>query len=292
MSLLRGDPRHWHLSSLLLGFPLLLGRRAGVRAALKAFPRSPSAAWLFFGGGAVWFLYNIWNLSSADFGDYHVVLFIIFGAIAVFAFKCVPDFLAVRGVCLLVLLCAAPLLEAAYMEYRYPQRLFMVGIIYLGIALAICLGAQPWRGTRLHCLGFQARPSSRARIRRIGGRHYGAASVRPGFHLTERAGMTLASRSFSSSSAGPSGSGKSTLCDRLVDAGMGFSRVVTTTTRRPRDEETDGVHYFYFFPPEEFDRRITAGANFSSGPGCTASAATAPWPAPSSDHSPRERTWS
>jgi guanylate kinase len=58
--------------------------------------------------------------------------------------------------------------------------------------------------------------------------------------------------------AGPAGSGKSTLCDRLVAAGMGFSRVVTSTTRAPRSGELDGVHY-HFFGPSEFDGRVAAG---------------------------------
>jgi guanylate kinase len=58
--------------------------------------------------------------------------------------------------------------------------------------------------------------------------------------------------------AGPAGSGKSTLCDRLVAAGRGFSRVVTSTTRAPREGEADGIHY-HFFRPEEFDARVAAG---------------------------------
>jgi guanylate kinase len=58
--------------------------------------------------------------------------------------------------------------------------------------------------------------------------------------------------------AGPAGSGKSTLCDRLAEAGTGFSRVVTTTTRAPRQGEADGVHY-HFFKPEEFDAKVAAG---------------------------------
>lgn len=59
--------------------------------------------------------------------------------------------------------------------------------------------------------------------------------------------------------AGPAGSGKSTLCDRLVEAGPGFSRVVTTTTRQPRPGEVNGVHY-HFFTPAEFDAKVAAGA--------------------------------
>jgi len=58
--------------------------------------------------------------------------------------------------------------------------------------------------------------------------------------------------------AGPAGSGKSTLCDRLVAAGMGFTRVVTSTTRAPRAGEVNGVHY-HFFTPQEFDARLAAG---------------------------------
>jgi guanylate kinase len=58
--------------------------------------------------------------------------------------------------------------------------------------------------------------------------------------------------------AGPAGSGKSTLCDRLVEAGMGFSRVVTSTTRAPRSGEANGVHY-HFFGAAEFDAKVAAG---------------------------------
>ena len=79
-------------------------------------------------------------------GVSHVLLFFGFGIVAVLAFKCIPDFLAVRGACVLVLLAAGPLLGAAYMEYGHPRRLFMVkALVYIGIALAIWLGAQPYR---------------------------------------------------------------------------------------------------------------------------------------------------
>lgn len=58
--------------------------------------------------------------------------------------------------------------------------------------------------------------------------------------------------------AGPAGSGKSTLCERLVAAGLGFSRVITTTTRAPRPGEVDGVHY-HFLTPAAFDAKLAAG---------------------------------
>jgi hypothetical protein len=129
---------------LALGLPLLIDH-SGITAAIRAFPRSTSAGYVVFGAGAAWFLYNIWNLSPADFGEYRTVLFIGFAAIAVLAFKCVPDFLGVRGACALVLIGATPFLDAAFMHYDRPQRLFMVAFVYAALALAIWLGAQPWR---------------------------------------------------------------------------------------------------------------------------------------------------
>jgi hypothetical protein len=127
-----------------LGLPLLLNV-SGYPAMLKAFPRSTAAAYVFFGGGAAWFLYGIWHLSPADFGDYRHWLFAGFLAVAVLSFKCVPDFLAVRGLAAVILMGAMPLLEAAYMEYDKPQRLLMVSLVYVLIGIAIWLGAQPWR---------------------------------------------------------------------------------------------------------------------------------------------------
>jgi hypothetical protein len=129
---------------IALGGPLLANSSRAV-AILKAFPRSANAAYLFFGAGALWFLWNVLHLSNADFGEYRGLLAAAFAAIAVLAFKCVPDFLAVRGVCVLILLSATPLLGAAYMEYQFPQRLFMVTLVYVLIIAAIWLGASPFR---------------------------------------------------------------------------------------------------------------------------------------------------
>jgi hypothetical protein len=132
------------LMLIVMGLPLLLDFSV-VKAAIKAFPRSTSAGYVVFGAAAAWFLYNILHLSNADFGEYRYYLFVGFAAVALLAFKCVPDFLGVRGACALVLIGAAPFLDTAYMEYAHPQRLFMVSFIYVAIALAIWLGAQPWR---------------------------------------------------------------------------------------------------------------------------------------------------
>jgi hypothetical protein len=147
-----------------LGLPLLLNH-SGFVVALKAFPRSTVATYVLFGTGAGWFLYQIWHLSPADFGDYRGLLFVAFAAVAVLSFKCVPDFLAVRGLCVLVLLSAMPLLMAGYMNFQYGRIYFYKVLVYLAIALAIWLGAQPWR-LRDFLTWLFARPG---RARAVGG---------------------------------------------------------------------------------------------------------------------------
>ncbi len=127
---------------LALGAALASGRST-VSAGLKSLPRSPSAALLFFGAGSLWFLWHVWHLSPADFGEYRTILTIAFAAIAALSFKYVPDFLAVRGLAILMLLTAAVLLDATYMVYG--RVLFMKAIVYVGIALALYLGASPYR---------------------------------------------------------------------------------------------------------------------------------------------------
>ncbi|HVU32666.1 MAG TPA: hypothetical protein VHE61_04480 [Opitutaceae bacterium] len=127
-----------------LGLPLALNN-SGWIAALRAFPRSQRAAYIFFTLGAGWFLYAVWHLSPADFGDYRGYLFIGFAAVAVLSFKCVPDFLAVRGLSAVILMGAMPLLDAGYMIYDYWQIYFYKVLVYVAIVLAIWLGAQPWR---------------------------------------------------------------------------------------------------------------------------------------------------
>lgn len=130
----------------LLGIVLLVNNST-VQSTLKALPRSQIGAAVFFGGGALWFLSIVWNLSSAD-----LVLFstpqpwaVLFAALSVASFIYVPDFLAVRGLCVLTLLSGWPLLMAAYMEYEKPQRLLMVSAVFVAISLAIYLGAAPYR---------------------------------------------------------------------------------------------------------------------------------------------------
>ncbi|MEJ6733822.1 MAG: hypothetical protein QNK90_17280 [Opitutaceae bacterium] len=135
---------------LILGVLILLPFPAIVTS-IKRFPRSRTLAYVLFGTGAAWFLYRIANLSAADFGQYRKALFVFFAIVAIGSFKFVPDFLAVRGACVLILLAASPLLDASYMVWDYGEvtdfgRLYLYKIaIFVAVALAIYLGASPFR---------------------------------------------------------------------------------------------------------------------------------------------------
>jgi len=131
------------LALLALGAILLWNGPALARAA-KQFPRSPAATFVCFGGASAWFLWRIAHLSAADFGDYRVALLCLFGVVAVGAYFVARDFLAVRGLAILCLLCAQPLLAAAFLQP--PQsRLFLVGFTYVVLIPAgLVLGAMPY----------------------------------------------------------------------------------------------------------------------------------------------------
>lgn len=135
---------------LLLGGVLLIPS-AAVATTLKRFPRSQLMAYVLFGSGAIWFLYRVTQLTAADFGDYKKPLFIGFALVAALAFKFVPDFLAVRGLCVWILLGASHLLAPGYMNWDYGEitdggRIYLYKIaVFIGVALAIYLGASPFR---------------------------------------------------------------------------------------------------------------------------------------------------
>lgn len=141
------------LATLLPGlFLALLGALLAwgdprVSSTCKALPRSQRGAWLFFGGGALWFIWRVSQLGEADliFFQNPWPVMMGFGVLAVLAFIYAPDFLAVRGLSILTLLAAEPLLYSAYMEWQHPQRLLMVTAVYVALAAALYLAAAPFR---------------------------------------------------------------------------------------------------------------------------------------------------
>jgi hypothetical protein len=140
------------LATLLPGFfltalgVLLLLNSPVVISTLKALPRSPAATLVLFGGGVLWFLFRVANMGDADriIGGSNVPWVICFAALGVLSIKYVPDFLAVRGLSILILLTALPLLDAGFMNFR-PQVYLLKILAYVAILAALYLAAVPYR---------------------------------------------------------------------------------------------------------------------------------------------------
>lgn len=124
---------------------MLVSKGTSVPSLLKRFPRSRRAAYVTMTLGTAWVLYRVTQLGEPDFGKYKQFIFIGFLVIAALSFKYAPDFLSVRGACMLYLLGAWVFLRAAFMQYDEPLRLLMVMPLYAGIALALYLAYSPFR---------------------------------------------------------------------------------------------------------------------------------------------------
>ena len=128
---------------LLLGI-ILIWNSQSVQKIAHSWPRSRNAAILFMTIGGIWFLNHVYNLEKADFGDYKHLLMVLFGAVGILSFKFLPDFLAVRGLGIILLLSASEVLKAAYMQDP-ASRLWLVSFIYVMLTLTLYVGASPYR---------------------------------------------------------------------------------------------------------------------------------------------------
>lgn len=128
---------------LILGIAFLVNTPK-LRALMFTGLRSERLGWLTMGIGGAWFLWKIYHLSPADFGQYRNILLLVFGATWLGSFFLVKDFLSVRGAAVTFMLLALLGLKAAFGHYEIPQRLFFVSFLYVGIILAIFLGASPF----------------------------------------------------------------------------------------------------------------------------------------------------
>ena len=129
---------------LLCGIPLLLvpGK---VGTVIRAFPRHrmTGIVTMLIGGG--WFIWKLSQLGQSDFGDYKEIMMLLFAATLFGSIFYVRDFLAVRGVAILILLSANTGLKSAFGLYDIPERLVLVSILYFFIVLSLVYGTVPYK---------------------------------------------------------------------------------------------------------------------------------------------------
>ena len=134
------------LLGLAYGVPQLLGLMNPVRFRdiLRRFPRHELSGMILMSLGTVWFLYLLKTDDISDFESFKPVMFIGFAVIGFGTCAFVRDFLAVRGLAVMVLLVAKLVLDTArWVDTEW--RLVLAVWSYLWIVLAVWLTVSPWR---------------------------------------------------------------------------------------------------------------------------------------------------
>ncbi|MDR1401570.1 MAG: hypothetical protein LBI81_01260 [Puniceicoccales bacterium] len=104
---------------------------------------SREAPFVTLGIGGTWFLVNVLQLSTADFGEHRITLFLGFLVILVLSFLRMRELIALRGVAVLMLLCANLQLGGVCGE-AILFRIFFVSFVYLSITFAMIVCCNPY----------------------------------------------------------------------------------------------------------------------------------------------------
>lgn len=126
-----------------IGFGILVFKHANLTQPLVQFLRSNTANFLFFGAAGLWFLFHIYHLHPANFGEYRTLFLFLFSLIIICSLLYVKDFLSVRGIAILLLLFMDVLLQSTYLHFSF-SHLFLNTLAYLVIFLALLLGTLPY----------------------------------------------------------------------------------------------------------------------------------------------------
>lgn len=131
---------------LAIALPQVYGllKPAAFGAALRRFPRSDLWGFILMPLGTLWFLWNLRTDDIADFAAFKPIMFVGFAIIGFGSCVFVRDFLAVRGLAVVVLLMAKVVLDAArWVDTSW--RLVVVIWAYAWVLLAVWFTVSPWR---------------------------------------------------------------------------------------------------------------------------------------------------
>lgn len=131
-----------------MGLPQIYGifKPGAFAAAVRKFPRSLPWGYALMLLGTGWFLYNLSEESISDFAAYKNILFLGFAAVGVGSCLFVQDFLAVRGLAVVLLLLAKLMVDTGrpYLA-QTPWVLVIQGWAYVLVVAGIWLTISPWR---------------------------------------------------------------------------------------------------------------------------------------------------
>ena len=131
---------------LLLALPSFFGimKPAAFAAAARRFPRSIPIGWVLTLGATSWFLYYVSMETVSDFANMKPFLYLLFGAVGIGTCLFVHDFLAVRGLAVVMLLLAKLITDSARMV-ETDWRLVLVTMAYVFVFAGMWFTISPWR---------------------------------------------------------------------------------------------------------------------------------------------------
>jgi hypothetical protein len=131
-----------------LALPQLYGfmNPTGFAAGVRKFPRSLSWGFALMILGTAWFLWNLSQESISDFATWKNVLIAGFAAVGIGTCIFVQDFLAVRGLAVVLLLLAKLMVDTGrpYLA-KTPWVLLFQAWAYLLVVAGIWFTVSPWR---------------------------------------------------------------------------------------------------------------------------------------------------
>jgi len=136
------------LMGIAFSLPQILGliNPRGFAAAARRFPRAVAPGRILMGMATLWFLYYVRIESLADFADYKNFLMLLFLATGIGACIFVQDYLAVRGLALVVMLLAKLMVDTGRPHLAgNPLVLVIQGWAYVLVVAGIWFTVAPWR---------------------------------------------------------------------------------------------------------------------------------------------------
>lgn len=128
---------------LIATHALALVKPQATQAWLRAFPRSKIWGQILTTLSAAWFFWLVWTMDLGEFSNWRQTVLIATPIAWILTLQFVDEFLAVRGLGMITILTAEPLLEAAFLRPE-PTRLFLVGLVYIWIVFAMFWVGMPY----------------------------------------------------------------------------------------------------------------------------------------------------
>jgi len=121
-----------------------LAKPAAFASAMRKFPRYTPIGFLFTLLATGWVLYYVRLETNQDFVNLKPMLYIAFGAVGIGACIYVRDYLAVRGLAVLLLLAAKLMCDSAhFVESEW--RIVIVSVAYVWVFAGMWFTISPWR---------------------------------------------------------------------------------------------------------------------------------------------------